>query len=87
MFAYILRAQGPTTEREAELFRRFKETPGLIHAYSLQAEDNSNESLAIAIWESREAAEQYLNASALRREVDQAMPTVTRTLYTVLDSK
>jgi heme-degrading monooxygenase HmoA len=87
MFAYILRAQSPTTEREAEFFRRFKETPGLIHAYSLQAEDNSNESLAVAIWESREAAEQYLKTSALRRQVDQAMPTVTRTMYTILDSK
>ena len=87
MFAYILRAKGPPSDREAEFFRRFKETPGLLHAYDLQGEDNPNDRLAIAIWESRDAAERYLKSSPLRREVDQAVSGVTRTLYEVLDSK
>ena len=87
MFAYILRAQQPPSEQTDEFFRRFKETPGLLHAYSLQAEDDPSDSVAIAIWESREAAERYLESSPLRREVDQTMPTVTRAFYTVRDSK
>ena len=61
--------------------------PGLLHAYSLQGEDDPNDSGVVAIWESREAAERYLQSSPLKRDVDQAMPEVTRTFYSVLDSK
>ena len=87
MFAYILRANQPRSDETDEFFRRFKDTPGLLHAYSLQGEDDPNDSVAIAIWESREAAERYLQSSPLKRDVDQAVPTVTRTFYSVLDSK
>ena len=87
MFAYILRAQGAPDEQAGDFFRRFRETPGLLHAYDLQAEDNPNEALVVAVWESREAAERYLRTSPLRREVDQAVPSVTRMFYTVLNTK
>ena len=87
MFAYILRARQEPNTQFAEFFRRFKETPGLLHAYSLEGEENPSDGLVVAIWESREAAQRYLERSPLRREVDQAVPSVTRTFYTVLDSK
>jgi len=87
MFAYILRAQQAPKEQAADFFRRFKETPGLLHAYDLQGEENPNEGIMIAIWESRKAAERYLASSPLKREVDQAVPSVSRTFYTVLNSK
>ena len=87
MFAYILHTHEPPSEQINEFFRRFKEAPGLLHAYNLQGEEDPNDGVAVAIWESREAAEEYLKSSPLRREVDQAVPSVTRTLYRVLDSK
>lgn len=87
MFAYILRAKDAPNDQMEEFFRRFKETPGLLHAYSMQGEGNPNEGVVVAIWESRQAAQRYLDGSPLRREVDQAMPSVTRTLYSVLESK
>lgn len=87
MFAYILRVHQAPDEQSAEFFRRFKETPGLLHAYALQGEEDSNDGVAVTIWESREAAMRYLESSPLRREVDQAVPAVTRTLYNVRDSK
>ncbi len=79
MFAYSLRADELPSDQTNEFFRRFKDTPGLLHAYSLQGEDDPNDSIAVAIWESREAAERYLQSSPLKRDVDQAMPSVTRT--------
>ncbi|MDP2950501.1 MAG: antibiotic biosynthesis monooxygenase [Chloroflexota bacterium] len=87
MFAYILRAEETPNDQNEEFFRRFKETPGLLHAYSMQGEENPNEGIVVAIWESRQAAQRYLDGSPLRREVDQTMPAVTRTFYSVLDSK
>ncbi len=87
MFAYILRVRSAATEQADEFFRRFKETPGLLHAYSLQGADDPEEGVAVAIWESREAAERYLSGAQLRRDVDAAMPAVTRTMYEVRDSK
>ncbi len=87
MFVYILRAQQAPDDEWAELFRRFKETPGLLHAYSLQAEENPNESVVVCIWESREAAERYLGSVPLKRDIDQAAPSVSRTMYALLDSK
>ena len=87
MFAYILRVHAPRSDETDEFFRRFKDTPGLLHAYSLQGEDDPNDGVALAIWESREAAERYLQSSSLKLEVDQAVPSVTRTFYSVLDSK
>lgn len=71
MFAYILRAPVAPNEQSTEFFRSSKEAPGLIHAYSLQGETDLNESLAVAIWESIEAAIRYLETSPLLREVDQ----------------
>ena len=87
VFAYVLKVHAQPSEQSNEFFRRFKETPGLLHAYSLQGVNDAEDSVAVAIWESREAAERYLSQSALRREVDQGMPGITRTLYDVLDSK
>lgn len=87
MFAYILRAQQARNDQTEDFFRRFKEVPGLLHAYALQGEENPNEGLVVAIWESREAALRYIESSSLRREVDRAVPSVTRTMYNVLDSK
>jgi heme-degrading monooxygenase HmoA len=87
MFAYILRVKAPPSEEADEFFRRFKETPGLLYAYNLQGAEDPDDGVAIAIWESRDAAERYLSASQLRQQVDEAMPTVTRTMYEVRDSK
>ena len=87
MFAYILRVHAAPDEEAKEFFRRFKETPGLLHAFELQAVEDLEDGVAVAIWESREAAERYLAGAPLRREVDLAYPTVTRTMYEVLDSK
>ena len=87
MTAHILRAQQAPNEEFAEFFRRFKETPGLLHAYDLQGEENPSETVVVAVWESKEAADRYLKSSPLRREVDQAVPSTRRTFYNVLDSK
>jgi heme-degrading monooxygenase HmoA len=87
MTAHILRAQQVPNEEFAEFFRRFKETPGLLHAYDLQGEENPNDTVVVAVWENREAADRYLKSSQLRREVDQAVPSTRRTFYNVLDSK
>ena len=88
MFVHILSTQqGPPTERTAELFQRFKDVPGLEQAFSLQSEDDPNEGYVVAIWESRESADRYLEEHPLRRSVDEAMPGVTRKLFRVLDAK
>ena len=87
MFAYILRIHAAPSEQAEDFFRRFKETPGLLHAFNLQGVDDPEDGIAVAIWENREAAERYLEGTPLRREVDEAYPTVTRTMYEVLDSK
>jgi hypothetical protein len=41
----------------------------------------------LAVWEDRAAAERYLNSAPLRKEVDGALPSVTRTMYEVLGTK
>jgi heme-degrading monooxygenase HmoA len=87
MFAYILKVHAAPDEQAKEFFRRFKETPGLLHAFDLQGVDDPEDGVVVALWESREAAERYLGGASLRREVDQAYPTVTRTMYEVLDGK
>lgn len=88
MFAYILRTSTPPDVDQADdFFRRFKEVPGLIHAYDLAGEDSSDEALVVAVWEDRAAAERYLEGAPLRREVDEALPGVTRTMYEVRDAK
>jgi len=87
MTVYILRAQQAPNEQIAGFFRRFKETPGLLHAYDLQGEDDPSETVVVAVWESKEAADRYLKSSSLRNEVDQAVPSARRTFYNVLDSK
>jgi heme-degrading monooxygenase HmoA len=88
MFAYILSAPAlPQTPQTDDFFRRFCETPGLLHAFELSRVDDPDESLMVAVWESREAAERYLNGAPLRQEVDEAIPSVTRTMYNVLGHK
>ena len=87
MFAYILKASIAPNEQTEEFFRRFTQTPGLLRAYDLQSVDDSNESAVVAIWQSREAAERYLAEAPLRKEVDAAVPAVTRTMYNVRGSK
>jgi heme-degrading monooxygenase HmoA len=88
MFAYILRApQAPDDEQTDEFFHRFLETPGLIHAFDLRGVEDPDENLVVAVWESREAAERYLDASPLRQEVDRTIPGITRTMYEVRGSK
>lgn len=87
MFAYILRAQQTPNQQTDDFFRRFKEAPELMHAYSLQGKDHADNSAVVAIWKSREAAERYLHSAPLRQEVDQAAPAVTRMMHGVRDSK
>jgi hypothetical protein len=88
MFAYILRAENvPVTPQTEDFFRRFIQTPGLLHAFELAGEANPDDTLLVAIWESRQAAESYLNEAPLRKEVDAAIPGVTRVMYEVRDSK
>ncbi|HSG78206.1 MAG TPA: antibiotic biosynthesis monooxygenase, partial [Acidimicrobiia bacterium] len=69
MFAYILRVRAEPSDEMDEFFRRFKETPGLLHAYYLEGVDDPEDAVAVAVWESREAAERYLE-SQLRHQVD-----------------
>jgi quinol monooxygenase YgiN len=84
MFAYLLRAPAPPDEEQGnEFFRRFLENPGLLHAFDLSRIDNPDDNVVVAIWENREAAERYLNGAPLRKEVDAAIPGVTRTMYEV----
>jgi heme-degrading monooxygenase HmoA len=87
MFAYILSVHAAPDEQAQEFFRRFKETPGLIQAFNLQGVQDLKDAVVVAIWECREAAERYLEGAPLRRDVDDAYPAVTRTMYEVLDSK
>lgn len=88
MFAYILKTDDPVDDDVSdEFFRRFKTTPGLLHAFELKRVDDPNDQIVVTIWEDREAAETYLNKSALRKEVDEAISGVTRTMYEVRDSK
>jgi hypothetical protein len=88
MFAYILYApETPRTEETDEFFRRFAETPGLLYAFDLMAEEGQNNGAVVAVWDSRESAERYLNDAPLRKEVDQAIPRAHRVLYQVINSK
>lgn len=88
MFAYILYApQTPRTEETDEFFRRFTETPGLLYAFDLMAEEGQDDGAVIAVWDSRESAERYLEGAPLRKEVDEAIPRVNRVMYQVFGSK
>ena len=87
MFAYILRAKAAANQDTDDFFKRFTETPGLLYAFDLQGVDDPEDGTVVAIWEDREAAERYLNQAPLRKEVDQALPSVTRTMYEVHASK
>ena len=86
MFASTTRAPGIRQDQSLEFFRRFKDTSGLLHAYFLKGADGFEDAQIVSIWESRDALEEYLRASPLRREVDQVAP-VARAMYEVLDSK
>jgi len=84
MFAYVLKAPGVTPSPQTdEFFRRFKETPGLLYAFDLQGVEDPTDAILVAVWESREAAERYLQDAPLRREVDEAYTAITRTIYEV----
>lgn len=88
MFAYILQGRAMADLEPAqseEFFRRFAETPGLLHAFELEREDDPADMLVVAVWTDREAAQRYLEGSALRQEVDEAVPGITRTMYAVRD--
>jgi heme-degrading monooxygenase HmoA len=87
MFAYILRADSPPDEKTDEFFKRFVETPGLLHAFDLRGVNDPDDTLVVTIWQDRKAAEDYLNKSPLRKEVDQTISGITRTMYEVLNSK
>ena len=88
MFAYVLHASNtPRTAETDEFFRRFTETPGLLSAFDLAEESDPNQSIVVAVWESREAAERYLSQAPLRKEVDKAIPQVRRVMYEVLNYK
>jgi len=84
MFAYLLRAPvAPDEAHGEEFFRRFLESPGLLHAFELVGVEDPNDNVVVAVWEDRAAAERYLDGNPLRREVDEAVPGVTRTMYEV----
>jgi heme-degrading monooxygenase HmoA len=87
MFSYILRANALPDEQTDQFFERFKQTPGLLHAFDLRGVENPDDALVVTIWRDREAAEAYLNKSALRKEVDQTISGVTRTMYEVHNHK
>ena len=87
MFAYILSVRTEPDEQSAALFERFKQVPGLLHAYQLQGEDDPADGRVVSIWASRDDAVRYLEQAELRRTVDESYPDVERVMYTVLDSK
>src|SRR5262245_45265028 len=88
MFAYILRAPGVTPSAQTkDFFQRFSETPGLLYAFDLQGVDDPEDGILVAVWEDQAAADRYLTSAPLRKEVDAALASVTRTKYEVIDSK
>lgn len=87
MFSYILRANAVPDEQADEFFERVKQTPGLLHAFDLKGVEDPDENLVVAIWKDRESAEAYINESPLRKEVDQTISGVTRTMYEVHNHK
>jgi heme-degrading monooxygenase HmoA len=88
MFAYILHAQNNVpNEQTDDFFRRFTQTPGLLHAFELIPANGEGDSAVVAIWESREAAERYLNSAPLRKQVDESIPQVKRVMYEVRGHK
>jgi heme-degrading monooxygenase HmoA len=85
VFAYILYAPStPRTEETDEFFRRFTETPGLLYAFDLMVDGDQNDGAVVAVWDSRESAERYLNQAPLRKEVDEAIPQIRRVMYEVI---
>jgi hypothetical protein len=62
-------------------------TPGLLHAFDLAEVGDPDQSIVLAVWENREAAERYLSQAPLRQEVDEAIPQIKRVMYEVLAHK
>ncbi|HSP53955.1 MAG TPA: antibiotic biosynthesis monooxygenase [Dehalococcoidia bacterium] len=87
MYISIMHEDEGRSAKTDEFFRRYKETPGLLHAYFLEDENDPSKTGTVSIWESKEAFSRYLQTASLRREVDQAIPSVKRTGYKVIDSK
>lgn len=87
MYISILHQDEGHTAKSDEFFRRYKETPGLVHAYFLEEEGEPNKAEIVSIWESKEDFSRYVESAPLRREVDEAIPSVKRIGYKVVDSK
>lgn len=87
MYISILHQDEGHTAKSDEFFRRYKETPGLVHAYFLQKEGAPDQAEVISIWESKDDFSRYIESASLRREVDEAIPSVKRIGYEVVDSK
>lgn len=87
MFSYIAKIDTRADAQGDEFFERFKQTPGLLHAYDLQGVVDPDDGMVVAIWDSRKAAETYLQESSLKKEIDATFPKVSRTMYEVRNSK
>ncbi len=84
MIAVIMTYHRSKAAEEANLFKRFaSETPGVVNAYQLE---NGDEGATVTIWESQQARDAYM-ASRLKSEVDSALPGLSRTVYSVRNSK
>lgn len=86
MFVHMIRGDLAPNDYTESLFQGFRQIPGVLHAYLLQPEDNPDETDLVAVWESREAAEDYFNKSSLREMVDRTIPNVRRRFFTVIDN-
>ena len=87
MFAYILKSDPVDDAVSDEFFKRCKSTPGHLHAYDTRGANDPNDQIVVTVWEDRKAADEYLSKSALRKEVDQTVSGVTRTMYHVREHK
>ncbi len=89
MFACIVATHTRAPENEApimEYYNKFLETPGLLHAYVSRGMDDPMAVRSVAVWESREACERYLE-SQLRGQIDYALPPINRVTYEVTAGK
>lgn len=84
MIAVIMKYPTTGDRDKDELFQRFvRETPGVVYAYQLE---NAEGGATVTVWESQEARDAYMQ-TALRGDVDTALPGLTREIYSVISSK
>ena len=84
MIAVIMKYPTTGDREKDELFQRFvRETPGVLHAFQLE---NAEGGATVTVWETQAARDAYM-ASALRGDVDVALPGLTREVFSVLSSK